>query len=154
VENIQMGHDSVELLERCAAEWDAASQVLDSTELVPADIGGPGGDRGIVLSYLEPGRNVGSVLPEIPLEPVHARALLGQMLEEGLVTVGAEPPDDEDEEGEGDDDVSEESMVLDDAVAAEEPATEVIEPRISAHAETTAETEIVQRPRPVRRLGD
>lgn len=93
VQNIQIGHDTRELVDELCALCDQA-RAVDPDRIVMRGRVDTGGDRialaAVRLLSAEP-RNVAALCDELPVEPTRARALVGQWLARGILAAPFEP---------------------------------------------------------------
>lgn len=95
VENIQLGHDTRELVARMCDCYDNAMQIDPDLQLVRG-IGDPGRDaaRAMIVAQLgDAPRTVRSVIQGVPLEPIRAKLLVAEMLEAGIADLPLEDQD-------------------------------------------------------------
>lgn len=85
VENFQMGHDTQVLLLECAKQWRQSRHVPLSIVLAQSHTEDASPDQKILAERLDGRRTVRQVLYDVPMEPVYGRAVLAQMLTNGIV---------------------------------------------------------------------
>ncbi len=86
VENFQMGHNTHELLLECAKLWRQSRHVPLSMVLAPSHIEDATPDQQLVADRLDGRRTVRQILHDVSIEPVYGRAVLAQMLANGIAT--------------------------------------------------------------------
>lgn len=95
VENIQLGHDTRELVASMCDNYDAAMKIDPDLQLVRG-IGEPGRDaaRAMIVAQLgDTPRTVRSVIQGVPLEPIRAKLLVADLLEAGIADLPLEDQD-------------------------------------------------------------
>ena len=88
VTNIQMGHDTRKLVDELCLQCDVA-RAIDTEITVVRGRADPGVDprrRKIAESVGQAPRPLSSVLDELPMEPLRARVLVGELLVMGVIT--------------------------------------------------------------------
>lgn len=88
VDNMQMGHDTVQLVESCCRIADRALSYPTDTELVAGQGRPSDALEALVLERIGATARIGSLLPDLPAEPLTARAAIAAMLDTGLLLEG------------------------------------------------------------------
>jgi hypothetical protein len=86
VENFQMGHNTSTLLHECTKLWRQSRHVPLSMVLAPSHTEDATPDQQLIADRLDGRRTVRQVLHDVPVEPVYGRAVLAQMLANGIAT--------------------------------------------------------------------
>lgn len=139
VDNLQMGHDTPALIDRVSRLWDAASSLDVDATLAAGHVPFESEAQLWVAKAVGRGeRTASAILLDLPMEELHARVVLLEMLEKGMIRIpGSEPePADEPTESRAEPPVEDQETVfgVDVAMLAaaalgddEEPAPEPVE---------------------------
>jgi hypothetical protein len=128
VDNLQLGHEPFEMVERCAQLWDQADKLNLRAKLVIGPRPPDNELQGLIFERLNKRpRSAATLTMMLPLEPVAARALLSNMIRARMAVVDGDPVEQSL--------TKEENEALDSMVEIRRYAAQVV-PRCTLHEQT------------------
>jgi hypothetical protein len=92
VDNLQLGHEPMEIIQRCAQTWDEAARLNPRSKIVIGPRPPDDDLQGIIFERLnQRPRSVTTLTMCLPLEPVAARALVANMIRRRMAALDGGP---------------------------------------------------------------
>jgi hypothetical protein len=91
-DNLQLGHDPMAIIQRCAQAWDEASMLNPRAKLVIGPRPPEDDLQGLIFERLnQRPRSATTLAMSLPLEPIAARALVYNMIRKRMAVVDGDP---------------------------------------------------------------